>query len=306
MTTVLTSGSFMLPGLEQWRRARTEQIGEVLGTSFNTANPSGRPITHAIAHHLLEGAEQAAHDRDEDLFAWYRRTGTRDLAYLLATGAAGTSTHLLLNPDHRDLLRSPLSETAYYLVRPDTAQAETVARDLLPAALDSAAEHGFGPLLEQHAPVICLLEHRDLADALFSWSITRLPGTVFTDYTDHHEILARDLIHEAGHHWLNDALALAAAELPEDVTFYSPWRRTERPVFGFLHACWAFSLTMIYSARALEHSGSAARTFLANYLTEQRSLLMDAVPTLTKAIGFIKDEAMRGRLASTVTAAMRS
>ncbi|MFI1742579.1 aKG-HExxH-type peptide beta-hydroxylase [Streptomyces sioyaensis] len=79
-------------------------------------------------------------------------------------------------------------------------------------------------------PVVCLLEHRDLADTLFRWSITRLPGTVFTDYTNHPVVLARDLIHEAGHQWLNDALALAQAVLPDEVTFYSPWRATQRPV----------------------------------------------------------------------------
>lgn len=301
MVSTLTDEAFLLPGLEPWRRSRTERLANVLGSTLDTSNPSG----HAIAHHLLEGAEQAAHDRDAALLAWYRRIGTRDLACLLVAGAP-RSAHVLLTPTKDELLRSPLSETAYYLVRPDTASAEKSKHKLLVAALDSAAEYGFGPLLEQHAPVVCLLEHRDLADTLFSWSITRLPGTVFTDCTNHPEVLARDLIHEAGHHWLNDALAFTEAVLPDEVTFYSPWRATQRPVFGFLQACWAFSLTMRYSACALEHSTPPAHTFLAGYLSNQRKLLRIAASSFTEASNYIEAGIVRERLIATVEMAMHA
>lgn len=305
MVSTLTDEAFLLPGLEPWRRLRTERIANVLGSTLDASNPTGQAITHAIAHHLLEGAEQAAHDRDAALLAWYRRTGTRDLACLLAAGAP-RSAHLLLTPAKDELLRSPLSETAYYLVRPDTAPAEHSKHKLLATALDSAAEYGFGPLLALHAPVVCLLEHRDLADTLFSWSITRLPGTVFTDYTSHPEVFARDLVHEAGHHWLNDALALAEAVLPDEVTFYSPWRATQRPVFGFLHACWAFSLTMLYSARALEHSTPPARAFLAAYLSNQRKLLRVAAESFTEASDYIKAGVVRERVIATIDMAVHA
>jgi HEXXH motif-containing protein len=85
--------------------------------------------------------------------------------------------------------------------------------------------------------------HRKLDDILHSWSITRRPGTVFSDFTDESAVLGRELVHEAGHHWLNDALSATSSTIPAEVTFHSPWRGTMRPVFEFLHACWAFPLT---------------------------------------------------------------
>ncbi len=305
MISTYTDDYFLLPGLDAYQQARTERIATLLGSGLDTANPAGRPIAYAVAHHLLEGAEQAARDRDEALLGWYRRTSTRDLAYLLAAGPPG-SAHLVLNPTQADLLRSPLSETAYYLVRPETAPAEGPVLKILAAALDSAHEHGLGRLVEQQAPIVCLLEHRDLAHTLFSWSITSLPGTVFTDFTDHPEVLARDLIHEAGHHWLNEALALTETVLPDDVTFYSPWRATERPVFGFLHACWAFSLTVIYSARALAMGASPVCDFLAADVSSQQEQLEAANDSFSKAIGYIKAEALKGCLTTVIRTALET
>ena len=304
MTSTLAGDTFFLPGLDEHRRARTEQIAAVLGSRINTTNPLGLPIADAVAHHLLEGAEQAAHNRDAALLSWYRRTVLRDLAYLVTTGTPDTA-HLAVNPAPGDLLRSPLlSETAYYLVRPDTAAVEGDVRKSLAAALVSVHEHGFAPLLAQHAPVICLLSHRDPADTLFSWSITRLPGTVFTDYTDHPEILARDLIHEAGHHWLNEAFALTGTALPDDVTFFSPWRDADRPVFGFLHACWAFSLTVIHASRVLDQGDSPACDFLATYVQRQREMLKEVTNSLPKAFDHIKADWLRTRLVAAIREAL--
>ncbi|MFG2698026.1 hypothetical protein [Kitasatospora sp. NPDC048407] len=61
-----------------------------------------------------------------------------------------------------------------------------------------------------------------MRDTLFSWSITRLPGTVFTDQVDSPEFLARDLMHEAGRHWFNAVLAAASVSFPENSVLYSP------------------------------------------------------------------------------------
>ncbi|MFF5010537.1 hypothetical protein ACFY3G_48055 [Streptomyces phaeochromogenes] len=83
------------------------------------------------------------------------------------------------------------------------SDARCAARPRLPAAAP-ATEHGFGTLLAQHAPVICVLNRRRLDEILHNWALARLPGTVFTDYTAHPEVLARDLIHEAAHNWINE------------------------------------------------------------------------------------------------------
>ncbi|MFJ8982748.1 hypothetical protein [Streptomyces sp. NPDC102282] len=93
---------------------------------------------------------------------------------------------------------------------------------LTAAAYTTGSEAGFAEPLANYAVVTCLLRYKPLGDTLVSWTITHLPGTVFSDYTNEPAVFARDLIHEAGHNWLY------------------PWRKTKRPAFGFLHACWSF------------------------------------------------------------------
>ncbi|MGW0731795.1 aKG-HExxH-type peptide beta-hydroxylase [Streptomyces sp. NPDC002851] len=293
MTTTLEP-LFDLPGLPIHRRRRTERITSVLGTPL-PATPHG----YALAHHFLEGAEQAARAQEADLLAWYRTTPPDLLAHL------SDGTHTILNPHPEQRARAPISETEYYLVAPDTPAPSIHTRALIHAAIASATDHGFGPLLRNHAPIICLLDHRQVHDPLHSWALTRLPGTVFTDYTDHPEVLARDLIHEAAHNWLNEALALHAVQLPDDITFYSPWRGTHRPLFGFLHACWAFALTVLYSQRAISEvlADQTVASFLNAYQDMQRNLLKSAAKQLPAALRILPPGALKDRLYGTFSQA---
>ncbi|WP_236241543.1 HEXXH motif-containing putative peptide modification protein [Streptomyces sp. CC228A] len=284
-----------LDGIADHQRLRTGRIASVLG---NRLGPSA--LDYAVAHHLLEGAEHAARARGADRLAWYRRTTVRDLTHLSA------GPHIVLSPPPEDLLRSEISETAYYLVGPDTAPAPPEARGLVRAALASATEHGFRPLLTQHAPVICLLHRRRLDETLHSWALTRLPGTVFTDYTAHPEVLARDLIHEAAHNWLNDALAAHDVSLPADVTFFSPWRETPRPVYGFLHACWAFSLTVLYARQARRSATGAVASFLDAHLRQQEGQFASALDSLAEALSYVSADALRDRVSRAVGKAVES
>lgn len=111
-------------------------------------------------------------------------------------------------------------------------------------------------------------------------------------------MLARDLIHEAGHNWLNDALSATACEISDEVTFYSPWKKTNRPAFGFLHACLAFPLTMIYTARVLPQASGELHRFLAAYLDQQRGLLAATATDHARALALITAPDLRERLRS--------
>lgn len=81
-----------------------------------------------------------------------------------------------------------------------------------------------------------------------SFSHQELPGTSMInlyhrDFVD----LLDDLLHENGHHHLNYYLNLdKLIEEPIDNIYYSPWRRTLRPLRGIYHAYftffWAFKL----------------------------------------------------------------
>ncbi|MBW1597958.1 HEXXH motif-containing putative peptide modification protein [Streptomyces sp. JJ38] len=282
-----------LDGIADYQHRRTSRIAAVLGNRLCSS-----ALDYAVAHHLLEGAEHAARARDADRLAWYCKTTTRDLPRLSA------DPHIVLNPRSADLLHSEISETAYYLVGPDTSPAPPEVLGLVRAAIASATEHGFGTLLTQHAPVICLLNRRRLDETLHSWALTRLPGTVFTDYTAHPEVLARDLIHEAAHNWLNDTLAAYDVELPADVTFFSPWRGTPRPLYGFLHACWAFSLTVLYVREARCSATGAVVPFLDAHLRQQAvqfaAAAAAAAECLDQALSYVSANEIRDRIGRAV------
>ncbi|WP_405858739.1 HEXXH motif-containing putative peptide modification protein [Streptomyces sp. NBC_00090] len=284
-----------LGGITDHQRLRTSRITSVLGNRLGSS-----ALDYAVAHHLLEGAEHAARARDSDRLDWYRNATVRDLTHLSA------GPHIVLNPRPGDLLRSEISETAYYLVGPDTSPAPPEARDLVRAALASATEHGFGTLLTQHAPVICLLNRRRLDETLHSWAINRLPGTVFTDYTEHPEVLARDMIHESAHNWLNDALAAHNVSLPADITFFSPWRGAPRPVYGFLHACWAFSLTVLYVRRTRHSVTGPVVPFLDAHLRQQEDQFASAIDSLAEALSYVSADALRDRVSHAVSMAVDS
>lgn len=77
---------------------------------------------------------------------------------------------------------------------------------------------------------------------LVSYSLQTLPGHSFINLYHRDEIdLLDDLLHENGHHQLNLHLILGnlLREDPEQI-YYSPWRRTLRPIRGIYHAHYTF------------------------------------------------------------------
>lgn len=81
-----------------------------------------------------------------------------------------------------------------------------------------------------------------------SYSHQELPGTSMINLYDRDFVdLLDDLIHENGHHHLNYYLNLQTLiQEPIDCIYYSPWRRTLRPLRGIYHGYftffWAFKL----------------------------------------------------------------
>jgi hypothetical protein len=296
MTTPAAETPFSLAGVEEHRQDRTRRIAAVLCNRMEASAEYDEALTYAVAHHLLEGAEQAARDQDARSLAWYRQIEAAELHDLTTDTEVGRC--LIVQPERAELLQSQLSETAYYLLRPESVRASDSALELVTQAIVSATSHGFGPLLREHARVVCLLDKRQCDETLHSWSLTRLPGTVFTDYTQHPEVLARDLIHEAGHNWLNNALDARHVRLPSDATFFSPWRGAKRPAFGFLHACWAFPLTMLYTAKVLKGTSGDLYRFLVADFDHQRSLLASTVADHNRALSLVGDDGLRLRLAA--------
>lgn len=290
MTT--TAIDFALAPIQDLRRDRTTRIYSILRA--DDAPNRVAAADYCLAHHTLEGAETAARAGDAATFDWYRTHPDANAPALTTSTALGP--RVVVAPGPEGLLRSPLSDTSYYLLGPNTAAAPPAQRELTATAYAMGAEAGFAGLLADHAVVACLLRRKNLGDTLISWSITRLPGTLFCDHIGDPAVLGRDLIHEAGHNWLNDALAATACKISDEAEFYSPWRKTSRPAFGFLHACWAFPLTMIYTTRILPDTDGPTHDFLAAYLEQQRDLLATTAEEHTRALALITDPTLRQRL----------
>ncbi len=77
---------------------------------------------------------------------------------------------------------------------------------------------------------------------IVSYSSQFLPGFSSINFKDRDFVdLMDDLVHENGHHYLNHFLNLYELIIEDDEqVFYSPWRRSLRPVRGIYHAVFTF------------------------------------------------------------------
>ncbi|MFI1864376.1 aKG-HExxH-type peptide beta-hydroxylase [Streptomyces jumonjinensis] len=288
---------FDLPPIDRLYHERTQRIRAVIRPGVQPPQPTtSTAADYCLAHHALEGAEAAARADDAATFDWY--VAHPDAGATAVSIPTPVGTRVVVTPTLADLPRSAISETPYYVLGPATETAEPHLCKLAADAYTSAERAGFGDLLAAHAVVLCLLRAKSLGETLDSWTISRLPGTVFMDHVDDPVVLARDLIHEAGHNWLNDALAATGCKISDTARFHSPWKQTTRPAFGFLHACWAFPLTMLFTAHALTSTEGDVHQFLTAYLDQQRSLLASTAPDHARALELISDDDLRHRLAA--------
>ncbi len=224
MDTLTPTLSFQFPPTQQFHDARTRRIHALLqpGTApSGSATPYGAS-DYCHAHHALEGAEAAARNGDTQTFNWYRAHPDAEAPAL--TTPTNVGARVIVTPDLERLPRSGISETPYYLLGPATSHAPAELRGLAAEAFAIGADTGFSELLTGHAVIVCLLRRKQLGDTLDSWTITRLPGTIFCDYTSHPTVLARDLIHEAGHNWLNDALRATEYAISDEIGSSPPGR----------------------------------------------------------------------------------
>ncbi|MFB7108681.1 HEXXH motif-containing putative peptide modification protein [Streptomyces sp. NPDC056291] len=282
-----------LDAITAHQHERTVAVRTVLQPGHTLAPDEALPLSYALAHHQLEGAETAARRHDQAAMDWHRSAGPA-----LASLAIGTrlGPRIVVAPNEGDLIHGPHSDTPYYVLGPATIPAAEPLGELTDSAFAHITDAGLHGLVRAHAAVICLTGERRPEQVLRSFAITRLPATVFTDHTGDPAILGRDLVHEAAHNWLNGALTALQLTVPDTETYFSPWRGTMRPAFGFLHACFAFPLTVIYAARVLPTATGAGRTVLADHLRQQRPQLEHARKDFDQALTLIAHDELRERL----------
>jgi hypothetical protein len=115
------------------------------------------------------------------------------------------------------------------------------------------------------------------ARGVVSFSYRHRPGLSFINCFDRDDLdLIDDLIHENSHHHLNLLLRKAVLYHKDQnqEIFYSPWRRSLRPLRGILHATFTFTMGAILFERlsSFEARGKGREARGGGTLTEQQLL----------------------------------
>ena len=135
-----------------------------------------------------------------------------------------------------------------------------------------------GEAWPEGAELLALLTSRIVplkATGVVSFSYRHRPGLSFINTFDRTQLdLIDDLIHENSHHHLNLLLRkfrLLKGDHTEEI-FYSPWRRSLRPIRGILHATFTFAM------------GAALFERLSTWGAKQRESQLHAVGLVTRDI----------------------
>ncbi|WP_237885751.1 aKG-HExxH-type peptide beta-hydroxylase [Pseudomonas sp. PGPR40] len=187
-------------------------------------------------------------------------------------------------------------ETPPYLATATALQAEQAMFQVsFSKANELLQEWGFAETTSNSVGVIITLREIGMLDASNSYTLSGVPGTMYSDVMKSPLRLAETLLHEATHNWLNDALAVFQPEGFQDEDFWSPWRHKQRPVYGIIQACLVFSkLTQLF-AKAIRSNdvSSVDQAYAVSRLRIEQKVLRDQVEVLTTAISRLNLKELR-------------
>lgn len=248
---------------------------------------------YALVHHLLESLALAARagniEAVETAIQAFRERDALPRVSVLGI------EKVVVKAD-RNLQASDTSDTPVFLIG---SRAPAIPSDgdlkVVATGAELASRAGHGDLVAANCQVLVLMRLLDVRDNANSWSVAHLPATVHMDYYDAPFLVGRDLVHESAHNFLNDAIAAANCDLSAAPSYYSPWKSTNRPAFGFIHANWAFAHVrdfLLWAAQegSIPASSRALATVLAN---NQAEILATTRKDCEDAVSHIGHEGLR-------------
>ncbi|MBF6335103.1 hypothetical protein IU450_04295 [Nocardia abscessus] len=123
-----------------------------------------------------------------------------------------------------------------------------------------------------------------------TWATGGLPYVVHLHLMPRAELVARDLIHEATHAYLNDWLASRGLRLdPYTPIFWSPWKDAKRPLFGFVHSIMAFSVVTAFLASVMSDD-SSDWFWLSPFHSAERDRLRSCEESVASAVSMLPDD----------------
>jgi hypothetical protein len=137
-----------------------------------------------------------------------------------------------------------------------------------------------------------------------TWATGGLPYVVHLHLMPKAELVARDLIHEATHTYLNDWLASREVHLdPFTPIFWSPWKDSKRPLFGFTHSIMAFSVVTAFLANVMSDDSTDWR-WLRPFHDTERDRLQSCAESVALAVSMLPED-LADRLAAVYALATR-
>lgn len=123
-----------------------------------------------------------------------------------------------------------------------------------------------------------------------TWATGGLPYVVHLHLMPRPELVARDLIHEATHTYLNDWLGSRDVRLdPVTPRFWSPWKDTNRPLFGFVHSIMAFSVVTAFLS-SVAGGKSSDLSWLRPFRDAERDRLRSCAESVASAVSMLPEE----------------
>jgi hypothetical protein len=152
-------------------------------------------------------------------------------------------------------------------------EAMRLVREAWPAAADEVLVHTWEmvPLAER---------------GTVSYSLPSRPGTSYINVVGKRVIdLADDLVHETAHHRLHSLEEITPLHRAgDDAVYYSPWRRSMRPLHGILHAAYTFSFRAELLERLLRRRpGRLPRAWMRREVERELAMLRRSLVDLEDA-----------------------
>jgi len=145
--------------------------------------------------------------------------------------------------------------------------------------------------IRQSLGLVVLLNRREIGEPASGWTTTAFPGTVYLDWYSKAEFLAKDLVHESTHAWLNDALDACAVDFSPDESYYSPWKERLRPAYGMLHSIAAFSKVTNFLTRLYGFSHDpAVKEYCKIRVQQEQGRLKEAQSSAYAVLALVDDE----------------
>lgn len=252
--------------VEVWQNERSERIRKALdqlGVEWRKTvclNLDSK-VEFALLHHTLHLSKHYSLTQDTDnvlnaLTIWKYPLDT--LSTLIRTPLA----HIIVVDSqycvHHD---DPNVENPIYTVSKDAPWKEPpLPPKFISNMVECICTTGLQNIVKTSLGVVVIMKHRDFDEGTISFCVSTLPGTIFIDYTNDTVQTGEWLIHESAHDWLNQCLTALNLKLPLKPTWFSPWKNTQRPAFGILHAVAAFSIGVQYTRYWAKISNISDRT----------------------------------------------